>query len=123
VICYAFGTVNRIEQLFGPQLFWLSALHVFFAALPGLLNSLVYGFTPAVVTELRIFFTGVPCISRCLSKGPSSRGSLSGSGSGEARASGSVASAAAAAAGSPSGAGADPAELELPAGVRDSGVR
>eukprot|EP01006_Ploeotia_vitrea_P026309 TRINITY_DN59281_c0_g1_i1.p2 TRINITY_DN59281_c0_g1~~TRINITY_DN59281_c0_g1_i1.p2 ORF type:complete len:284 (-),score=133.68 TRINITY_DN59281_c0_g1_i1:48-899(-) len=48
VLCYLFGTINRIYQIFGNPVFWLAVLHTLGASSQGIGNSIVYGLTPAV---------------------------------------------------------------------------
>lgn len=79
IICYFWASVNRVYQLFHPAVFWLSAVHIFFASLQvwvlfvtscwlnrlccvqGFFNAMIYGLTPSVKTEIRIQLTGTPC--------------------------------------------------------------
>eukprot|EP00457_Paulinella_chromatophora_P011948 gb/GEZN01012117.1/.p1 GENE.gb/GEZN01012117.1/~~gb/GEZN01012117.1/.p1 ORF type:complete len:313 (+),score=19.80 gb/GEZN01012117.1/:28-966(+) len=53
VICWFWGSVNRVYQLFGPPLLWLTGLHVWFASLLGAVNAAIYGFNPAVRSALK----------------------------------------------------------------------
>lgn len=43
MICIGVGVVNRVQNLFGPPLFWLSFIDALFSPLQGFLNSIVYG--------------------------------------------------------------------------------
>jgi len=48
VICYIFGTISRIQQLFGPPVYGLVILHTIGMSSQGTLNAIVYGLTPSV---------------------------------------------------------------------------
>eukprot|EP00457_Paulinella_chromatophora_P007706 gb/GEZN01007730.1/.p1 GENE.gb/GEZN01007730.1/~~gb/GEZN01007730.1/.p1 ORF type:complete len:335 (-),score=26.99 gb/GEZN01007730.1/:504-1379(-) len=50
VVCYTFGTVNRIYNVFHPKqpIFGLQVLHLVGARSRGFLNAMVYGFNPLV---------------------------------------------------------------------------
>jgi len=43
IVCYLWGSVNRIYVFFDDEIEWIVALHLFFGGLMGFLNSLVYG--------------------------------------------------------------------------------
>mmetsp|Transcript_33832 Transcript_33832/g.57345 ORF Transcript_33832/g.57345 Transcript_33832/m.57345 type:complete len:233 (+) Transcript_33832:611-1309(+) len=48
VVCYAFGTISRIQQIFGPPVYELVIVHTIGMSSQGTLNAIVYGFTPSV---------------------------------------------------------------------------
>uniref|UniRef100_A0A7S2TMP9 G-protein coupled receptors family 2 profile 2 domain-containing protein n=1 Tax=Lotharella oceanica TaxID=641309 RepID=A0A7S2TMP9_9EUKA len=48
VVCYIFGTISRIQQIFGPPVYGLVILHTIGMSSQGTLNALVYGLTPSV---------------------------------------------------------------------------
>eukprot|EP00467_Chlorarachnion_reptans_P019472 CAMPEP_0114517478 /NCGR_PEP_ID=MMETSP0109-20121206/17915_1 /TAXON_ID=29199 /ORGANISM="Chlorarachnion reptans, Strain CCCM449" /LENGTH=365 /DNA_ID=CAMNT_0001698001 /DNA_START=9 /DNA_END=1106 /DNA_ORIENTATION=+ len=48
VVCYIFGTISRIQQIFGPPVYGLVILHTIGMSSQGTLNAIVYGLTPSV---------------------------------------------------------------------------
>jgi len=61
-ICYFWATINRINEIFGPSIYWLTVLHILGAASQGFWNSIVYGLTPNVATAVkRILYDKVGC--------------------------------------------------------------
>lgn len=51
--CYFFATINRIVQVSGASVFWLTVLHTMGASSQGTLNAVVYGLTPQVRAAFR----------------------------------------------------------------------
>lgn len=58
VVCWFPASLNRLVELFtgGASPYWLSVLHVLFAGVYGLGNSIVYGLTPAVKKKILALF-------------------------------------------------------------------
>jgi len=50
--CYFFGTISRIQQIFGPPVFALVILHTIGMSSQGTFNALVYGLSPSVKSAL-----------------------------------------------------------------------
>jgi len=52
VICYIFGTINRIQNIFSPPIYEIVILHALFQSSQGIGNAIVYGTTPSVQEAL-----------------------------------------------------------------------
>eukprot|EP00471_Norrisiella_sphaerica_P007328 CAMPEP_0184481368 /NCGR_PEP_ID=MMETSP0113_2-20130426/2924_1 /TAXON_ID=91329 /ORGANISM="Norrisiella sphaerica, Strain BC52" /LENGTH=112 /DNA_ID=CAMNT_0026860465 /DNA_START=916 /DNA_END=1254 /DNA_ORIENTATION=- len=48
VVCFIFGTINRIQSIFERPIYEIVILHAIFQSSQGTLNAIVYGTTPSV---------------------------------------------------------------------------
>lgn len=61
-LCYSFATADRVHDLFIPEpIFWLQAVHLFFVAIAGFLNSIAYATSPAVRRCVADRLRRLPC--------------------------------------------------------------
>lgn len=54
IFCYFWAIINRTFQAanHGDPAFWLSVLHIIFSSSQGLVNAIIYGFTPAIKNKM-----------------------------------------------------------------------
>eukprot|EP01017_Pseudomicrothorax_dubius_P036483 TRINITY_DN5227_c0_g1_i4.p1 TRINITY_DN5227_c0_g1~~TRINITY_DN5227_c0_g1_i4.p1 ORF type:complete len:198 (+),score=23.79 TRINITY_DN5227_c0_g1_i4:458-1051(+) len=63
VVCWSFATIDKFYNFFGKKKFILTALHIAFSCMQGLLNAIVYGMNKTIQLVLQESFAEkCPCI-------------------------------------------------------------